>query len=611
MIKDQLGLALGSSRTRERMSWLKWTLPVLVALACSNIGVRVWQSWKERADVEALAANRVSVLATLSASIVQSHISSIDAAFSLTTGAIGSQTVSDDTLGKITQSLNPLLRDFVVSVYGNDDRLMATSRRLQHVDAPTIASLLESAGKQPSVTHVIVLPGDGEGVLYFAKAHLDGAGRHDVTTIVTLRMTQSLFVGMNLATHTMAILHVGDQVIARIPPLPGMPIASFVPLGQERRHASVLGTYYSTLPLDGQERLFAQRDILLDSGRQHWRLDVGYAVDTYRSAWRRGFYLNLGAMVIVAALLLGGYFMLRRERQIRSERAAWTRITNMILENMPMPVLVVAAGDGAIILANDASLGLFGAMASPGQPFPNLFTVVSAWEAIHDSDVSETTSMQTRNGPVDMLMRCREIDSPGNLGSMLLVTLTDISEQAQQMRQLQTAADLDPLTELPNRRYFDNAAERLTTMAREQPSSLAVIELDLDHFKRVNDSYGHAAGDRVLGVVAKLIRGAAREADVAARIGGEEFAMLLPDTSLEQAETVANRLRRSVEGTPILLEDGTTIVQTISMGVSVYLSREPGIDAALARADAALYEAKASGRNRVVVAPADVASAAD
>jgi len=208
-----------------------------------------------------------------------------------------------------------------------------------------------------------------------------------------------------------------------------------------------------------------------------------------------------------------------------------------------------------------------------------------------------------------MEVHSRLIEAAGNASSMLLVTLTDVSRQAQQMKQLQTAAEIDVLTQLPNRRYFELAAERLIATARERQSELAVLTLDLDHFKRVNDTYGHAAGDRVLSVVAKLIGGAFREVDVAARTGGEEFCVLLPDASLEEARVGAERLRGAVESTPIFLPDGSVMVQTVSIGISSYLQSEPDINAALARADVALYGAKEAGRNRVAVAQNGIASA--
>jgi diguanylate cyclase (GGDEF)-like protein len=126
--------------------------------------------------------------------------------------------------------------------------------------------------------------------------------------------------------------------------------------------------------------------------------------------------------------------------------------------------------------------------------------------------------------------------------------------------------------------------------------------LDLDHFKQVNDRYGHGAGDDVLREVAHRIQATVREIDVPARYGGEEFAVVLPETGLDTAREVAERIRRAVAGAPIATRQGPVAV-TLSAGVAVTDARSGELGALLEAADGALYQAKAAGRNRVAVAP--------
>jgi diguanylate cyclase (GGDEF)-like protein len=168
---------------------------------------------------------------------------------------------------------------------------------------------------------------------------------------------------------------------------------------------------------------------------------------------------------------------------------------------------------------------------------------------------------------------------------------------AARMRAAEMRASTDDLTHLPNRR----ALERVVNGWRGGPGSLLLV--DLDHFKQVNDSHGHAAGDAVLRQVARVFKRALREEDVAARIGGEEFALWLPHTPLAPAEAVAERVREAVAGAPVPWA-GVELSVTCSVGVSSF----PGIvtDAKnlFPSADAALYQAKSKGRNRVAVASA-------
>jgi diguanylate cyclase (GGDEF)-like protein len=161
----------------------------------------------------------------------------------------------------------------------------------------------------------------------------------------------------------------------------------------------------------------------------------------------------------------------------------------------------------------------------------------------------------------------------------------DLARQANAYRDL---AYTDTLTGLPNRRAFEDRAARLRDFSDVKP--LAVLMIDLDGFKPVNDSEGHEAGDRVLAVMARALAGGLRDGDFVARFGGDEFAALLPRTDLDEAEALAERLRARVQ------EAGSDTSVTASIGVAML---EDGVRRALLRADLALYEAKDAGRNVV------------
>lgn len=166
-------------------------------------------------------------------------------------------------------------------------------------------------------------------------------------------------------------------------------------------------------------------------------------------------------------------------------------------------------------------------------------------------------------------------------------------------------ATLDALTGLNNRRQFEVRLKQEVSTASRQGKPLCAIMIDVDFFKKVNDTYGHAAGDCVLKTVSGLIKSGLREADIASRYGGEEFAILLPFTKIEEAFAVAQRLRQSIEQNPITFcadkdQPSTTIKVTISLGVYEYKIGDAPEDL-YKNADKALYEAKTHGRNKVVV----------
>ncbi len=150
----------------------------------------------------------------------------------------------------------------------------------------------------------------------------------------------------------------------------------------------------------------------------------------------------------------------------------------------------------------------------------------------------------------------------------------------------------DPLTGLANRRLMDIMIEKSLARVRRLKTSLSVIMLDIDHFKKYNDTYGHTAGDNLLVQVAKLILKMTRQIDLAVRYGGEEFLVLLPETELTRASEVAERIRKTVEGKTVV---------TISLGVSSYHKGIEKEEDLIKKADEALYKAKQKGRNRVEI----------
>ena len=178
----------------------------------------------------------------------------------------------------------------------------------------------------------------------------------------------------------------------------------------------------------------------------------------------------------------------------------------------------------------------------------------------------------------------------------------DITETVRLQRELENQANRDFLTDVASRRYFFTLGSQELARAERYASDVSMLMLDIDRFKEVNDTYGHAAGDQVLKSVAQLCKEALREVDVLGRIGGEEFAILLPQTSGEVALEVAERIRQAVKDTAIHIStraDATPVHVTVSIGVSTIGTAGITLDALLQTADTALYQAKKAGKDRV------------
>jgi diguanylate cyclase (GGDEF)-like protein/PAS domain S-box-containing protein len=181
-------------------------------------------------------------------------------------------------------------------------------------------------------------------------------------------------------------------------------------------------------------------------------------------------------------------------------------------------------------------------------------------------------------------------------------TVFDHTDKRRFEAQLERLANTDALTLLSNRRDFYQKAQQEIARCGRSGGSFSVLMLDVDHFKAVNDRFGHAAGDEVLRQLARHLQDTLRAVDSAARLGGEEFAVLTPDSPLEGAQWLAERVRQQLEAASVPWVNGGPLRFTVSIGVAQW---QPGedIDATLHRADSALYEAKQTGRNRVCVSP--------
>ena len=213
---------------------------------------------------------------------------------------------------------------------------------------------------------------------------------------------------------------------------------------------------------------------------------------------------------------------------------------------------------------------------------------------------------QTRDALVAYTERQTLPDLPTGFCDEAGVLMAQVQETLEHLhamlQDLSTQALTDTLTKVGNRRWLElMGTQRLLEAARTH-EPIAVIVFDLDHFKKINDQYGHMVGDAVLQQAAETVRQEIRTADIFARIGGEEFCLMMPQTEISTASIIAERMRAAIAALPFAKWPGLQV--TASFGVSPVHGGEATLAAAIARADQALYEAKQRGRNRVALQPA-------
>ncbi|WP_052715658.1 diguanylate cyclase [Devosia chinhatensis] len=258
-------------------------------------------------------------------------------------------------------------------------------------------------------------------------------------------------------------------------------------------------------------------------------------------------------------------------------------------------IKIESAHDDAVAWSNSAGLLFGGAMASS---FIAMVAGVAIVGLIMSRSVDRLVDGAARFADGDRNHRIN-ISVPPELSRVAqefnrMISRIEVSETA-----LADLARIDELTQLYNRRAFEEALIRVHAGFTRGAGAGALITLDIDHFKSINDTYGHAAGDAVLRAFAEIVRKSIRVADQLYRTGGEEFAIILAQTSAETAVELAERIRAAVAAQPIIYREQTIRI-TVSVGIARFVENL-GAAETVAAADAALYSAKAGGRNRVVL----------
>ena len=310
-------------------------------------------------------------------------------------------------------------------------------------------------------------------------------------------------------------------------------------------------------------------------------------------------------MVVISDVSL----LVKREKQLQHNEAWFNAIFNGVTEY----ALVSLDSDGNIEKWN-VSLDRLGKYKA-NEVENKLYSIFFPKDSTDENRLKDRLMEADENGWSLFESWCLRSDGSRFWGSILIsplenclqehfvpprysLIIRDISEKRNSTEDLIKASFNDHLTGISNRRAFFEVAQIEFERCKKRPRPLSLLAIDADHFKKVNDTFGHAIGDEVLKHLSTVLQNCVREMDLVARIGGEEFSALLPSTDMQGAIKIAERIRSSIAQS-VLEIDGQKICYTVSIGVSTVNENVLGIDMLLKTADEALYASKHGGRNRV------------
>ncbi len=314
----------------------------------------------------------------------------------------------------------------------------------------------------------------------------------------------------------------------------------------------------------------------------------------------------------LSVLLAFSYFLLANEslkEKVAQAQEAYRKVNqniSTIIKSSPFPIIISRLGDDSLLLINKNAADLFGIDEGelPRYHFKDFFVDaenrkllqerLEKRREVHDFEILVKTAFG--NTPFWLLTSANVIDYNNDV--VLYSAFQDITSHKRRESMLQSQADRDPLTAVYNRRYFETVVAEKIKAAHAKKESFAVLMIDADNFKRVNDTYGHKIGDKVLMELAAICERSLRHDDVVARYGGEEFVVFLANVTADIAAMVAGRLKDEIAKTAVYSDDNRAVSFTVSIGVAPSgISDDVGL--MIKMADDAMYAAKQNGRNRV------------
>ncbi len=585
----------------KKGSWLRRAIPFFAVALLLNIGINVYQGWQDWHDNENNNARQISQIADLVSARFLRLLQMVRGLQDAVAWQLAHAPDGKPDLSYLTDSFRQAATDTTVFVFDDQGHLVSSSSAVLAESAGDIQWVIDqwvSSGRKTALQKTVRF--NGKEVLLLGS-RIDGVeGKPPLYSVLLFSAEDAVLGGLNPhPDQTLVLLDETRRVVVRYPPETGVDAGQVVPLA-EKAPGPLPDSFYTLLSTDGQQRLVVERTVPVGKNGGFWRISVGRTVASYRATWWRSMDANLAGIAISVLTLACGILLLRREARMQKDYLRAIQAVSAVVEHSPVPMVIADQHSGHILLGNKRLKLLCGSPGDAGQPVHALFVQPGLWEALMSADHDgQTTEIATRQGARHMLVQSALLPLEDQGDPLVLLSFADVSSQVSALHQLQEEVDLDPLTGLCNRRGFARREVLLIEEVARTGHPLAILALDLDHFKKVNDTWGHAAGDTVLKTFSQILSGTLRSTDLAVRLGGEEFCAILVDTGPEQAKEVGERIRKSLARFPIFIAADEIISQTVSIGLAMYVPGEPDLQATLERGDLALYAAKEAGRNRV------------
>ncbi|XQU08469.1 diguanylate cyclase [Halomonas sp. LY9] len=513
-----------------------------------------------------------------------------------------------------------------------------TGRRHQEMDYFTEANkllprdlYLSSLGQD---LHYELVDGDTIPVVNVSTPVFDAAGRRQGVVLLSLNwsyLTGALHQAMRLTQEGSALLvNAQGQWLLNNTTLPlgaahfGVALATLAPahwqaMAQRHQGFAVIDhqlLYFQTEDIRTQRYRSLAGNIYSDHAYYPWKLGVLLPKPTWRSLIDEETTVLWFLLLIYAvAVAFGVLWAISSQRQRTLRRAAQRHAIEVsdLYEHAPCGYHSLDES-GRVVKMNRTELAWLGYSADEvihRMAYRELITPDTRpafdkafRDVLEHKSGSAECSLLTRHGEQRHVMIQASAYHRNGRFVHSRATVFDLTERKQLEEKLREQAMTDPLTGVYNRRYLQTQAAAEIARSRRQHYAIALITIDIDHFKHINDEYGHDAGDDVLQAFTNTVIQLLRQEDLLCRVGGEEFAILLPNTPLAQAVQVAERIRQTVQTAPFKVHEARserTLWLTASLGVTSVMAAESTLKAALKRADIGLYRAKEQGRNRVVV----------
>lgn len=369
-------------------------------------------------------------------------------------------------------------------------------------------------------------------------------------------------------------------------------------------------------------RMMAHRTIQPPALRMDKSLIVGVSrdPDAVFEIWRHNAMSRGLLFLIMATTSMLGLYAYQRRRRIQEQLSARAESALRESEERFRATFDAAAIgmalvsiEGRFIKANRALCAILGysaeelqektwqALTHPDDLESDLALAQEILDGIRDSYDMEKRYFHKSGHVIWILLSGSAVRDAAGQVIYFIAQIQDITERKTLLEKLELQANRDYLTGLSNRRHFLEQGEIELSRAKRYGNALSIFMLDIDHFKRINDTHGHKAGDLVLQKLSTVCQQTLRTVDIVGRIGGEEFAVLLPETDAGQAAEVGERLRENIANSNVILDAGLPLQFTVSIGIATLKDNSINLDMLLNLADQALYDAKNSGRNRVCI----------